>query len=47
VSENATIEDIYNILLYAYEKKLKGVTIFRDKSKSFQILEKPKPDANQ
>lgn len=25
-----TVEDIYNIYLYAHEKKLKGITIFRD-----------------
>jgi len=28
--------------MYAWEKRVKGVTIFRDNSKSFQILEKPK-----
>lgn len=40
VPENATIEDIFNIYIYMWQKGLKGGTIYRNNSKSFQILEK-------
>jgi ribonucleoside-diphosphate reductase alpha chain len=42
VPENVTIDDIFNIYVYAFDKGVKGITIFRDNSKSFQILERPK-----
>jgi ribonucleoside-diphosphate reductase alpha chain len=42
VPESSSVDDIFNIFMYAWEKRVKGVTIFRDNSKSFQILEKPK-----
>ena len=44
ISENSTIEDIMQIYLYAFKKGVKGITIYRDNSKSFQILEKPNKD---
>jgi ribonucleoside-diphosphate reductase alpha chain len=37
-SENATVEDIGDIYFYAYRKGVKGLTVYRDNSKSFQIL---------
>jgi ribonucleoside-diphosphate reductase alpha chain len=39
---SATTKDIYNAYIYMWEKGLKGGTIYRDGSKSFQILEQPK-----
>jgi len=33
LNNDATIDDIYNIYLEAYDKQLKGITIFRDGSK--------------
>jgi len=42
IPEKSTIEDIYNIYLYMWKKGLKGGTVYRNNSKSFQILEKPK-----
>jgi ribonucleoside-diphosphate reductase alpha chain len=42
IPEKSTAEDIYNIYLYMWKKELKGGTIYRNNSKSFQILEKPK-----
>jgi ribonucleoside-diphosphate reductase alpha chain len=41
ISEKATVQDIYDIYLYMWKSGLKGGTIYRDNSKSFQILEKP------
>lgn len=37
--ENSTVEDIYDILIYMWNSGLKGGTIYRNKSKTFQILE--------
>lgn len=34
----ATIDDIKDILVYGWNKNLKGLTIYRDRSKSFQVL---------
>lgn len=34
----ATIEDVYEIYMYAYERGLKGITIFRDGCKRLAIL---------
>ncbi len=39
--ENSTPQDIYDIYLYMWKVGLKGGTIYRNNSKSFQILEKP------
>jgi len=41
IPENATPQDIYDIYFYMWKKGLKGGTIYRNNSKSFQILEKP------
>ena len=41
IPEDATVQDIFDIYLYMWEKGLKGGTIYRNNSKSFQILEKP------
>lgn len=38
VPNNFTIEDTFNLYMYAWEKKLKGVTIFRDGCKRTAIL---------
>ena len=35
---NATIDDIIRAYEYAWEEKLKGITIYRDGSRAFQIL---------
>jgi ribonucleoside-diphosphate reductase alpha chain len=39
--EDTTVEEIYNIYMYMWEVGLKGSTVYRMNSKSFQILEKP------
>lgn len=39
--ENAKVQDIYDIYMYMWKSGLKGGTIFRNNSKSFQILEMP------
>jgi ribonucleoside-diphosphate reductase alpha chain len=40
IPESSTPEDIYNIYVYMWQAGLKGGTIYRDRSKSFQVLEK-------
>ena len=40
VPEKATVEDIFDIYIYMWQMGLKGGTIYRNNSKSFQILEK-------
>jgi ribonucleoside-diphosphate reductase alpha chain len=44
IPEKATVEDIFNIYMYMWESGLKGGTIYRNNSKTFQILEKPAKD---
>ncbi len=39
--ENSRVEDIYNIFIYMWEMGIKGSTVYRNNSKSFQILEQP------
>jgi len=46
IPEDSSWEDIYNIYLYMWKMGLKGGTIYRNNSKSFQILEKPKSQTN-
>jgi len=41
IPEESTVQDIFDIYFYMWEKGLKGGTIYRNNSKSFQILEKP------
>jgi ribonucleoside-diphosphate reductase alpha chain len=41
VPEESTVQDIYDIYLYMWKMRLKGGTVYRNNSKSFQILEKP------
>jgi ribonucleoside-diphosphate reductase alpha chain len=41
ISNKSTPQDIYDIYFYMWQKGLKGGTIYRDGSKSFQILERP------
>ncbi|MBE9489802.1 MAG: adenosylcobalamin-dependent ribonucleoside-diphosphate reductase [Bacteroidetes bacterium] len=38
--ENATVDDIYQIYMTAWEYKLKGITIYRYGSKDHQVLQK-------
>jgi len=38
MSEDATVEDIKNSYVYAWEKGCKGITIYRNLSRNFQIL---------
>lgn len=40
--QDATPQDIFDVYLYMWEKGLKGGTVYRNLSKSFQILEAPK-----
>jgi ribonucleoside-diphosphate reductase alpha chain len=40
--QTATPQDIFDVYLYMWEKGLKGGTVYRNSSKSFQILEAPK-----
>lgn len=36
--ENATVQDIEDVLIYAWNQDVKGLTVYRDRSKSFQVL---------
>ena len=40
MNHNSTIEDVYEAFIYMWKSGLKGGTIYRDGSKSFQILNK-------
>jgi len=42
LSESATVEDIKGAFIYGWKSGLKGMTVYRDKSKVFQILETAK-----
>lgn len=41
IPQKSTPQDIYDIYFYMWKARLKGGTIYRNNSKSFQILEKP------
>jgi ribonucleoside-diphosphate reductase alpha chain len=41
IPEKSTVEEVLEIYFYMWEKRLKGGTVYRNNSKSFQILEKP------
>jgi ribonucleoside-diphosphate reductase alpha chain len=41
IPEEATVQDIYDVYFYMWKSGLKGGTVYRNNSKSFQILEKP------
>lgn len=43
----ATIEDVYNIYMYAHEKGLKGITVFRDGCKRLAILSNTTPSKEE
>lgn len=38
LKENTTVDDIYNLYMYAWEKGLKGITVFRENCKRSAIL---------
>jgi ribonucleoside-diphosphate reductase alpha chain len=42
ISENSTVEDIEKIIIHMWNNNLKGGTIYRNNSKSFQILNRGK-----
>jgi ribonucleoside-diphosphate reductase alpha chain len=41
--ESATVEDVMNLFLYAWEKGCKGITVFRDNCRRLGILTKDEP----
>ena len=41
---DASVEDVYEAIVYAWKKNCKGVTIYRDGSRQFQILEDVKEE---
>lgn len=47
LSNEATIEDVEDIYMYAYEKGLKGITVYRDGCKRSGILVTSKEDDNK
>lgn len=44
---HSTVEDVANAYLYAYKKKCKGITIYRDLSKDVQVLNAPSSDKKE
>jgi ribonucleotide reductase alpha subunit len=38
LSEDATVQDIEDVIIYAWNQDIKGITCYRDRSKTFQIL---------
>ena len=45
IPEESTPEDIYEIYMYMWKAGLKGGTVYRNMSKTFQILEKPSKES--
>ncbi|MEE8885014.1 MAG: adenosylcobalamin-dependent ribonucleoside-diphosphate reductase [Eubacteriales bacterium] len=41
--ENATVEDVMNLFIYAWKKGCKGITVFRDNCRRIGILTKDEP----
>lgn len=38
MEENITVEDVYNAIIYAWQKNCKGITIYRNNSRQMQVL---------